>query len=492
MSGLRRGCGYVLALLAVGAVAYAQSELTLRDAVERALLNDTSFKSAQIDLAVTERDYRLKLDEVLPSVELSLTPLKYDRRRITTVRSAPKLPSESWGVGLGVTVTQLLPTSGVAVLTLNNQTDWTELDGKRSIGQSPALQFILNQPLSGGLGPDSVFQAQRRAARVGLDLQRLGTQAQRNASTIGAVESFLLVGRLRSSVDILERSVALLAEDLADAELDREQGILSEEAVLRLRAALDDQREALFDTRLALLAAEQGLSERLGFDPAGSALIYPPPAIDLVTVVTKEQELDLAANATITARALQVSQAGDLARINDLDTSARIELSLRLAPGYPDTRSGDDFAASIGDLFTAEAHVATTAGATVTVPVFTRRERRIRRELDELSIRRARTQLAQTERSAQTRAAGLTTARDFLAERLEIVAVDIALRRRALADERALLLAGGSTERAVLRTAVDLDRSLADRDVLRDELLLNELQTRDLRGEDLSRIVATW
>ena len=126
------------------------------------------------------------------------------------------------------------------------------------------------------------------------------------------------------------------------------------------------------------------------------------------------------------------------------------------------------------------------------MPVLTKRERRIRRELDELSIRRARTQLAQTERSAQTRAAGLITTRTFLAERLEIVAVDIALRRRALAGERALLLAGSSTERAVLRAEVDLDRGLADRDVLRDELLLNELQTRDLRGEDLAPIVATW
>ena len=127
-----------------------------------------------------------------------------------------------------------------------------------------------------------------------------------------------------------------------------------------------------------------------------------------------------------------------MARINDLDTSARIELSLRLAPGYPDTRSGNDFGASIDDLFAAEAHVATSAGATITVPVLTKRERRIRRELDELSIRRARTQLAQTERSAQTRAAGLITARTFLAERLEIVAVDIALRRRALAGRSTL------------------------------------------------------
>ena len=221
-------------------------------------------------------------------------------------------------------------------------------------------------------------------------------------------------------------------------------------------------------------------------------MVYPPPAIDLATVTAEGQGLDLEANATIIARALQVSQAENLARINDLDTSARIELSLRLAPGYPDTRSGNDFGASIDDLFAAEAHVATSAGATITVPVLTKRERRIRRELDELSIRRARTQLAQTERSAQTRAAGLITARTFLAERLEIVAVDIALRRRALAGERALLLAGSSTERAVLRAEVDLDRGLADRDVLRDELLLNELQTRDLCGEDLAPIVATW
>ena len=487
-----RRAGYTLALLVVAAVAYAQQELTLRDAVEWALLNDTSFESAEIDLAVTERRYRLRLDETLPSVALSFTPLSYDRRRITRLPSAPTLPSESWGVGLGVAVTQLLPTSGIATLTLNNQTDWVELDGKRSINQIPSLQFSLNQPLRGGLGPDSVFHAQRGAARVDLDLQRLVTRTQRNASTIGAVESFLLVGRLRSGVDILERGVALLAEDLADAELNREQGILSEDAVLQLRAALDDQREALFDSRLALLAAEQGLAERLGFDPAGSTLVYPPLAIDLATVTAEGQGLDLDANATITARTLQVSQAENLARINDLDTSARIELSLRLAPGYPDTRSGNDFGASIDDLFAAEAHVATSAGATITVPVLTKRERRIRRELDELSIRRARTQLAQTERSAQTRAAGLITARTFLAERLEIVAVDIALRRRALAGERALLLAGSSTERAVLRAEIDLDRGLADRDVLRDELLLNELQTRDLRGEDLAPIVATW
>lgn len=481
---------YTVVLLFLAAGLHAQQALTLGDAVAEALINDSRLKSAEIDLSVTERDYRLTLDEALPDVELSLTPLDYDRRRIATTSSAPTLPSRSWGVGLGVAITQLLPTSGVAVVALDNQTDWVELDGDRSIDQNPSVLFNLSQPLRGGLGTNSVFQATRRVARVGLDLQRLGTQSQRNASIIGTVDSFLLVGRLRSSVDILERSVELLAADVTDAELDREQGLLSDNAVLSLRAALDDQREALFDSRLALLAAERGLAERLGSDLAEAGLVYPPQAIDPATAAAGS--VDLASNAAIASQALLVAQAGDLARINDLDTSARIELSVRLAPGYPDTRSGDDFAASVSDLFDTEAEVATTAGATVTVPLLTRRERRIRRELDELSIRRAQTQLVQTERTVQTRAASLITARDFLTERLEIVEVDIALRERALASERALFLAGSSTERAVARAEIDLDRSLADRNALGDELLLTDLQARDISGEDLSTIVAAW
>ena len=238
-------------LIIVPATAQSDMEpLEIDEVVRRVVEEDPSIQTAQRRMEQAFHEYELTRAGTRPDLALSLRPYSFDRRRVTTGAGAEI--AETHAVGAGVELQQPLPTSGRVSVGLNHRFSTTETGGDRTVEQVPEVSFSLSQPVffNGGLVDTSVFRAGLRNAEIAYERAGLAAAAERSAGIRDAVGLFVDVASLRRSIAILEETIDLLQRQLDAAELDREQGLLSDNAVLALQVTLNDRRETLFDSRL--------------------------------------------------------------------------------------------------------------------------------------------------------------------------------------------------------------------------------------------------
>ncbi|MFW5826570.1 MAG: TolC family protein [Alkalispirochaeta sp.] len=494
-----RGAVATLLSVLIGGTAFAQPSvpavLSVATVVERVLQADPSIVNSRRSLEEAQAEYQLTLAGTRPSVSLELTPYQWDQRRVTIPGGQPPAASErvrTQSVGAGVSLQQPLPTSGSVSAAVSNELRLISGSEDR-VDQAPEATLSLQQPLfvNGRFISDEVYQARLRNANIGVERQVLNKTLVVNGNIQRALSLLVRVGSLRRSRDVLDETIRVLQRQLESAEIDRQQGLISDNSLLSLQVTLNNRREALFDTELALVQAEQDLARILGFPSLEGAEL----ADDLFSAaaVAEGNEADDRAgfdNPEVGLQRLAVEQTVRSGLLNELQDRPNATVSVRVAPRYPDSRSEPDaLSSSIGDFFESGADVEATVALGLTVPLFTAQERSYRERIDTLARLRAETDLADTEQAVANEMETLFTNRRFLERRVEILETDVEYERQRVENERSLLASGSTTELRVDEVELDLLSRRNELWQVEAELYLNGVEILAVAGEELATIL---
>tara|TARA_B100000614_G_scaffold16300_1_gene13563 strand:- start:137 stop:1654 length:1518 start_codon:yes stop_codon:yes gene_type:complete len=462
-----------------------EGPLSVPDVIRRVLEADPAVINSRRAVDSARAQYDLTRAGVRPNLSVDVTPYSWDQRRVDTGITSQRIRTQS--VGAGISVQQSLPTSGQISAGVSNQTSIIDSDGT-TIEQAPEASVSLRQPLmvNGRLISTEVYNAGLRNAAIGVERSRVSDQLTVNGNIRQALGLYVQVASLRRSVDVLERTIDVLGRQRDSAEIDRQQGLISDNALLALQVTLNNRRETLFDTRLRLVEAEQNLARVLGLpslqgvelaDNLGTLAV---PSIPDVAAAASD-------NPQVALQELAVEQTVQSGRLNDLQDRPSFQMNVRVAPVYPDSRDNpDSVASSFGDLFGDGADVEATVALGLTIPVLTARERSLRERVDELSRLQQEASLTDTERSVANQLQTLLTNRDFLERRVEILQTDVEYEQQRVENERALLAAGATTELRLDEVELDLFSRRNELWQVRAELYLNAVDIRAALGEDLA------
>ena len=478
----------------VGGIAAQDSSggelLEVVDVVRLVLNADPALQRTERNVEVARNDYEITKAATIPDLSLEITPYPYDRRNTPIGPSVEDVETHSAGVGLQLD--QALPTSGSISASLDHRVSVRD-NGDRTVEQNPELALGFSQPLFAGRAPVDgiVFNAGRRNAEIAYSRAEYADESQRNTSVMNALSGFVLVAELRRSVDVLERTIDVLGRQIEAAELDRSQGLLSDNAVLALQVTLNERREALFDTQLALLQAEQNLARLLGREDLESVRIAETFSVPPVPSV-RDLNRAIQDNPSVRSARLGVEQAEQRGILNDISEKPRLSLRVNVSPEYPTERADpSDPAASFSDLFESDASVATNVSVGLTIPLLTARERSYRERTDELLRENAQTLADDTELATANRMRTLETKQRFLQRRLELLVTEVEYQQRRLRNERDLLEAGVATELRVDEVELDLISRRNEQQQVQAELFLNAVDILATVGEDVSEILLT-
>lgn len=505
MNRLVRIAGLTTALIFVPRLSPAQSPgavsekpLTLARAAVLALENDPSVRASRATAQAALVQYSLKLDEAGPKFALGLTPLSYDQRRGVSIDSdtfsaGPPYDiyadSRTLATGGGLTLQQLLPTSGSLGAGVQTVFKVVETDDGLEYRLVPSLNADLRQPLlaDGRLLPTAAAAASLRSASLASDQAALDDLARRNQAVRAAVDLFGRVLVLRSTLETQSATLETAKNRAESALLRRRGGIVTEDAVLELELAAETLRAVREETRLALRDAERRLSGVLGL-PEAPALSDRVPSLSPVAIPDPKKAPD-AVRAALVLEKLEA----DAASRAVLDTPA-FGLRLTLEPRYPDTRShADELGSAISDYFGggAGAGVDFNLSMSLDIPLSVRETRRLRSRADDLAAQAAAANRALAEQASLERIEALGERRAFLADRAEIQRRIAGLSKRKWERLRDLVAAGTALAEEAQAAKADWER--AEADVLRTELdlLLAELDIRALGGEDIALALAS-
>ncbi len=467
-----------------------EGKLSLASVVDSVLEADPGIRVSRNRTLQAREQYNLALSGTRPRADLEIRPYSYDQRRIPGMPGA--LEQTVHEVGAGLRVRQPLPTSGVLSAGLDYSVRRVNPEsGSDRWEQIPELTFGWNQPLLAGdeLIGTRVFRAGLRDAEISFVRAEVLHKATRNDAILDVLELYVATGNLRRSRDLLEITIDLLRSQLESAELDRQQGLISDTALLSLQVALNDRREALFSTQLQLVQIEQQLARAIGVRTVSEADLEEIPEIPPVTAVG-DLRTAISENPRLRAGDLTVEQAEQRLIMGDAADRPTLSLFARALPVYPEPREEtDSLSGSFSDLIGSDAGLEFTAGVSVTIPLLTARQREYRSRIDDLTRLNAEVDRDDTEKLLANAMRTLLTSRRFLQERLELLKTDVDYEERRVRNEQTLLDAGVTTTLRVREVELDLHARRNEQNRVRAELFLNSLEILSLLGEDLAVVM---
>lgn len=470
--------------------------LSVPAVIERVLEADPEIINSRRGLEEAQAQFGITRSGTRPTVTAEITPYQWDQRRVTipgggTSGGSASEQVQTQSIGAGLSVEQPLPTSGTLSAGVSNQTRFISGTNDR-LEQAPEATFGYRQPLfvNGRLVSTEVYRATLRNAEIGVERAGLNDQLTVNGNIERALSLLVQVGTLRRSRDVLDQTIQVLRRQLDSAEIDRQQGLISDNSLLSLQVTLNNRREALFDTELALVQAEQDLARTLGVPSLEGAEL----AENLFEGDVSERRFSDAAgadnNAQLELQRLAVEQTVRSGLFNELEDRPSLSLSVRVAPLYPDSREDPEaLGSSVGDFFESGADVEATVALGLTIPLFTARERSYRERIDTLARLRAETNLQDTERAVANQMQTLMTNRRFLERRVDILETDVEYERQRVENERALLESGSTTELRVEEVELDLFSRQNELWQVEAELFLNAVSILSVVGEDLATVL---
>lgn len=467
--------------------------VTAADVVHRVLQADPVVQGSALQVLQARERYGLALAGTRPSLDLEVRPYTRDQRRVPGGVAGP-VNTVTQSVGGGVQLTQPLPTSGVVSAGVDLDIQQIGGDAPAEWRQVPSVSFAWNQPLLGGgeIIGNRVFLARLRTTEIGLEVARLQDTATRNRVVVEALQLLVQVQNLRGSRDLLERTIRLLERQLESAELDRQQGLISDTALLALQVTLNGRRDLLFTTELQLVRAEQLLARSLGRDSLAEVALSPelPELMGSGSGFGSDWRPTLNENPMLAMGDLAVEQAERAAVVNTAVDQPVVTLFARAQPVYPAERaSRDDFGRSVSDLFADGSLVESTLGITLTVPLLARRQRDHRGRIDDLARQNAVLERSDTEQVLFNQLQTVLLNRQFLEQRRELILVDTAFEEQRVTNERTLVDAGVSTPLRLEEVELDLMSRRQEAQRISGELFLNALEILSLAGEDLAAAV---
>ncbi len=499
--GVRGGVGAAMigALMGIAVAVPAQSPdhvLSGKEVVRGVVESDPLVLQADRRAQEAAERYALVQLSTLPEVQLDIKPLEYFRRRTFDGAGGgsgdPSSILESYTLGLGASLRQPLPTSGLLSVGITNNFTTTDDGSGVEYEQLPEGTLSFTQPLFAGgtfIGTE-VFRAARRDAELALEQATLSITERQNERIQLALGQFIQYASARRGIEVTGRFIEVLDRQIEAAELDRGEGTLSDNAVLTLRISRNEQRQTLLSLQLEAMRLEQDLARVLGLpDLEGWALDDDLSSFDdtLSEVMTEVTEPDADGNLSLQQARIEVERSYAQGVRNDLTDTPRLDVAMSLAPLYPYQReNADDLAASVGDYFSGDGDVQTMVSVTMRIPLLTASERAARERIDRIAREGAVADLEDARVGTTNALRVQQMQRSILQEQIALLDVEVDYQRRQLENEEDLLDAGVTTSLRVEEVALDLTVRENERWQVEAELFLNAVQIAAAVGRDLS------
>ncbi len=488
-------------LLLVAGSAAAQS-LTLAEALQSALSESIDLEQSRVRTTIAATQVDRVLDSTRPRLSVSADPAYglvsqrgTDFASIASVADFPPEPTTTVINSTGATLSlqQALPTNGLLSTGIGTTLSATTAipdtgDTTTSYSFRPAVSLSVSQPLfvDGSLvdteEPRLVLeQAERGVGESSLTEERIRRQIAANV-----VRTWAQLDGVRRAIDVQLEQRRLLAQQLEQAEIRREQGQGSRQESFTLQVQINRTDDAILQTRLSARELELQLGSLTGLAITSQTRIEPLQIIDETLVAalaeaTPRLTLDGRAAATAVERA-----ATDL-RIARKQERATGQLSLSLTPRYEDSRESPD---SLGGAFTdyfgegAGVDVSLSLGFTVALGEDAAREREVR--LARLAVELAEFETRRVDEDRLSQLEIIREREQITEQRVELLRFEIEFERAQLANELELIGIGASTELTadqIRSTIAARENELAD---LETQRFLQRVDRATLLGLDIA------
>ncbi len=473
--------------------------LALADLPDLVLASDAGAVTAEQSVQAAYHAYRGSLAEALPQVDLS-AGYSLGYAPSVTMTTIDLTDYAMHGATARVTASQLLPTAGSVVVTVEDALS-VEAIGSSSLpplnpdpdfSQKPKATVTLSQPvlLNGKLIDLELFPATKRKAELGWEKEQAAGRAAANRAISQAVQLYLSVVQMRQTVAQAGRAVELAERRLSSLADGVRLGTATETDLLDARIANGRQRQTLLDLRATLTRTERFLAAAIGRETLeGIELVDAVPAWRRAGDPGLLRDAALRANASI----LQGRQAVEERGIDDVLAGQRHAASFTLSFSVAGRRdaglSQRTFAESFSDLFADGAGVDWTAAAGLNVPLYDGGSAREDRAVSEALTAAVLKGLESRRQTVLEDLADALERRSILEERVGLLGEAVVLSSRRLATEENLLGQGRSTDNDVEARRLDAEAKANDLRQSQADLLLANIDIASLAGDDLAGIV---
>jgi len=485
------------ALLIFPMSAAAQSEtLDVGEVLRLVLEQNSSVQIADALERQAEALHRQTLADTKPQIDLLMDPVYgYSTGVLTGLASAAQPPDGKTDLSLGLSLSQALPTAGIASLSLANTMSLTNYPNPDpdTISQNPSATFVLSQPVwvNRKLFDLRQLSAARRVSEINWRKAEDGSLEVRNGNIYAAFSLYTEAIGLRRNISYLEKSLELADQNLRQVRINLDAGRASETDLLELEILIGLQREALLESRYALLQVEQGLAGALGLEMGLADYEYiesfesPALPADTAELVAEAR----ANNPTVRQDRLSVEQTEAQGILSGRTDAPNLSVSLTLLPQYAE---GDpaEFGDSFSSFFTDETELDWSVAISLEIPLYNGGKKTYREQANAASERIARETLDASLRDVQNTYKALVLRQSIIRDRIDLLEKNIQLKTRTAADEQGKLEVGLGTPFRVESARLELLQVQNELWQARADLFLNSLDLLNLSGRSLEEVLA--
>jgi outer membrane protein TolC len=438
--------------------------------------------------------HRQTLADTKPQIDLLMDPVYgYSTGILTEPASLPSPPDDKTDISLGLSLSQALPTAGIASLSLANTTSLTNLPDPDTISQNPSATFVLSQPVwvNRKLFDLRQLSAARRVSEINWRKAEDGSLEARNGNIYAAFSLYTEAVGLRRSIEYLKKSLELADQSLRQLRINLDAGRASETDLLELEILTGLQREALLENQYALLQVEQGLAGALGLEAGLSGYQYidtfPAPALpaDTAELVAEAR----ANNPAVRQDRLSVEQVEAQSVLSGRTDAPNLSLALTLLPQYEGT-TPTSLGKSFSSFFSDGTELDWSVSIGLEVPLYNGGKRAYREQVNAASERIARETLDASLRDVQNTYDALILRQSIIRDRIDLLEKNIELKTRTAADEQRKLEVGLGTPLRVESAMLELTQVRNELWQARADLFLNSLDLLNLSGRSLEEVLA--
>lgn len=304
---------------------------TLHDALEHALAHNLDLRAAHLAADAA--------DAALAEARARFGPTFSAEVGASGFRGGSGASADGDSRGVGVALSQPLPTGGTVGLTWESERDYLGAPADWS-AMGSARGVTVTQPLLDGAWGDAWYDV--TAARLAARDEALRERASVEAAVMGVADAYWGLVGARENTRLARRSAEIARQQLADTRERHEEGFAGSGDVLQVERALGVAEQARVVAEAAEFAAQRGLARRLGLSqvelapleladlPAAPAAL-PELAAALATAETGNVDL-LRAGVAVQAAKLALRHARSDA-LPDLDVAGSVGWSASVAPG---------------------------------------------------------------------------------------------------------------------------------------------------------------
>jgi outer membrane protein TolC len=471
------------ALIVPISVAAQSSILDIGEVLRLVLEQNAGVQIAEALERQAEALHRQTLADAKPQIDLQMDPL-YGYSKGVLVN--PPGTTSTNDISLGLSLSQALPTAGIASLSLANT--MTLANSPDSITQNPSATFVLSQPVwvNRRLFDLRQLSSARTVSEINWRNAEDGSLEARNGNIYAAFGLYTEAIGLRRSIAYLEKSLVLADQSLRQVRINLDAGRASETDLLELEILIGLQRESLLESQYALLQVEQALSGALGLESGLGTYQYietfeaPELPSDTAEVVGEARTNNPSVRQD--RRSLEQTEAQSI--LSGRSDAPNLNLALTLLPQYrgaTPTGLGDSFSSFFAD----GTELDWSVGIGLEVPLYNGGKRVYREQVNAASESIARETLDASLREVQNTYESLILRQRIIQDRIELLAKNIGLKSRTAADEARKLDVGLGTPLRVESARLELLQVENELWQARADLFLNTLDLLNLSGRPL-------